>query len=139
MWSVTSWNELRRDGLRCDQAAFLDPEAEAPVPWVTQKLANRQGPVIAVSDYMRGVQDQIRQWVPADFASLGADGFGFSDTRPAARRYFHIDGPSMAVRALQSLARRGEVPGSVPIDAARRYRLSDVTAGASGNEGGESG
>ena len=138
VWSVTSWNELRRDGLRCEQAAFLDPEAEAPVPWVTQKLADRQGPVVAVSDYMRAVQDQIRQWVPADFASLGADGFGFSDTRPAARRYFHIDGPSMAVRALQSLARRGEVPGTVPVEAARRYRLSDVTAGASGNEGGDS-
>jgi pyruvate dehydrogenase E1 component len=138
VWSVTSWNELRRDGLRCDQAAFLHPESEAPVPWVTQKLSGRPGPVVAVSDYMRAVQDQIRQWVPGDFASLGADGFGFSDTRPAARRFFHIDGPSMAVRALQSLAERGEVDRSVPLEAARRYRLSDVTAGASGNEGGDS-
>ena len=69
---------------------------------------------------------------------LGADGFGFSDTRPAARRFFHIDGPSMAVRALQSLADRGEVDRSVPLEAARRYRLSDVTAGSSGNEGGDS-
>ena len=59
-----------------------------------------------------------------DFASLGADGFGFSDTRPAARRFFHIDGPSMAVRALQALAERGEVDRSVPLEAARRYRLS---------------
>ncbi|HET6949236.1 MAG TPA: pyruvate dehydrogenase (acetyl-transferring), homodimeric type, partial [Acidimicrobiales bacterium] len=138
VWSVTSWNELRRDGLRCDQAAFLHPDTEAPVPWVTQKLADRPGPVIAVSDYMRAVQDQIAQWVPGDFASLGANGFGFSDTRPAARRFFHIDGPSMAVRALASLAARGEVDRSVPLEAARRYRLSDVTAGASGNEGGDS-
>ena len=138
VWSVTSWNELRRDGLRCDEAAFLHPETEAPVPWVTQKLSGRPGPVIAVSDYMRAVQDQIRQWVPGDFASLGADGFGFSDTRPAARRFFHIDGPSMAVRALQALAARGEVDRSVPLEAARRYRLSDVTAGSSGNEGGDS-
>lgn len=138
VWSVTSWNELRRDGLRCDEAAFLEPDAEAPVPWVTQKLRDRKGPVIAVSDYMRAVQDQIRQWVPGDFTSLGADGFGFSDTRPAARRFFHIDGPSMAVRALQALAARGEVDRSVPLEAARRYRLSDVTAGSSGNEGGDS-
>ena len=138
VWSVTSWNELRRDGLRCDETAFLHPEVEAPVPWVTQKLGATQGPVIAVSDYMRAVQDQIAQWVPGDFASLGADGFGFSDTRPAARRFFHIDGPSMAVRALQSLAERGEVERSVPLEAARRYRLGDVTAGSSGNEGGDS-
>ncbi len=138
VWSVTSWNELRRDGLRCDEAAFLHPEDEAPVPWVTQKLGDTHGPVVAVSDYMRAVQDQIRQWVPGDFASLGADGFGFSDTRPAARRFFHIDGPSMTVRALQSLAERGEVDRSAPQEAARRYQLSDVTAGKSGNEGGDS-
>ena len=137
VWSVTSWNELRRDGLRCDEQAFLHPEEEADVPWVTQKLREAPGPVVAVSDYMRAVQDQIRQWVPGDFASLGADGFGFSDTRPAARRYFHIDGPSVTVRALQSLAERGEVDASVPGEAASRYRLGDVTAGASGNEGGD--
>ncbi len=135
VWSVTSWNELRRDGLRCDEKAFLEPESEAPVPWVTQKLRDRKGPVVAVSDYMRAVQDQIRQWVPGDFTSLGADGFGFSDTRPAARRFFHIDGPSMAVRALQALAERGEVDRSVPLEAARRYRLSDVTAGLLGQRG----
>ncbi|GIL37067.1 pyruvate dehydrogenase (acetyl-transferring), homodimeric type [Phycicoccus sp. MAQZ13P-2] len=138
VWSVTSWNELRRDGLRCDEAKFLHPEQEAPTPWVTSQLSGRQGPVLAVSDYMRAVQDQIAQWVPGDFSSLGADGFGFSDTRPAARRYFHIDGPSMAVRALQVLAERGEVEASVPAEAAKRYRLHDVTAGASGNEGGDS-
>ncbi len=137
VWSVTSWNELRRDGLRCDEAAFLHPDDEAPVPWVTQKLGGTQGPVVAVSDYMRAVQDQIAQWVPGDFASLGADGFGFSDTRPAARRFFHIDGPSMAVRALQSLAERDAVDRSAPLEAARRYQLGDVTAGSSGStEGG---
>ena len=100
VWSVTSWNELRRDGLACDKEAYLHPEREARVPWVTQKLTGTQGPVVAVSDWMRAVQDQIREWVPGDFGSLGADGFGFSDTRPAARRYFHIDGPSMAAKAL---------------------------------------
>jgi pyruvate dehydrogenase E1 component len=87
---------------------------------------------------MRQVPDQIAQWVPARFASLGADGFGFSDTRAAARRFFHIDGPSMAVRALQMLAEEGQLDWSVAREAAERYRLLDVEAGASGSTGGES-
>ena len=138
VWSVTSWTELRRDGLACDEQAFLHPDEEQRVPYVTQRLKDAPGPVVAVSDYMRQVQDQIRQWVPGDFASLGADGFGFSDTRAAARRYFHIDGPSVTVRALQMLAERGEIDGEVAREAAARYRLLDVTAGTSGNAGGES-
>jgi pyruvate dehydrogenase E1 component len=138
VWSVTSWGELRRDGLAADEQAFLHPEQEARVPYVTQRLQDAPGPVVAVSDYMRQVQDQIGPWVPGDFASLGADGFGFSDTRPAARRFFHIDGPSVAVRALQMLAKRGEIDASVAREAAERYKLLDVTAGTSGNAGGES-
>jgi pyruvate dehydrogenase E1 component len=138
VWSVTSWGELRRDGLAADEQAFLHPEQEPRVPYVTQRLQDAPGPVVAVSDYMRQVQDQIGPWVPGDFASLGADGFGFSDTRPAARRFFHIDGPSVAVRALQMLAKRGEVDASLAREAAERYKLLDVTAGTSGNAGGES-
>ncbi|MBC9821266.1 pyruvate dehydrogenase (acetyl-transferring), homodimeric type [Terrabacter sp. MAHUQ-38] len=138
VWSVTSWNELRRDGLAADEQEFLSPDAEKRVPWVTQCLEGTQGPVIAVSDYMRAVQDQIQQWVPGTFASLGADGFGFSDTRPAARRFFHIDGPSVAVRTLQQLAKDGKVDADVPRRAAEKYQLDDVTAGTSGNAGGES-
>lgn len=138
VWSVTSWNELRRDGLACDEQRFRHPESPAKVPWVTQKLAGRPGPVIAVSDYMRGVQDQIQNWVPQSFASLGADGFGFSDTRAAARRFFGIDGPSIAVRTLQQLADAGEVDSSWPIKAAQLYRIDDVTAGSSGAVGGDS-
>ncbi|HEY7720498.1 MAG TPA: pyruvate dehydrogenase (acetyl-transferring), homodimeric type [Pedococcus sp.] len=138
VWSVTSWSELRRDGLACDEHRFLHPDEERRVPYVTQRLRETRGPVVAVSDYMRQVQDQVQPWVPTDFASLGADGFGFSDTRPAARRFFHIDGPSVAVRALQMLADRGEVDGNLAREAASRYRLLDVTAGTSGNAGGDS-
>jgi pyruvate dehydrogenase E1 component len=138
VWSVTSWNELRRDGLAADEQEFLRPDEERRVPWVTQCLQDAEGPVIGVSDYMRAVQDQIREWVPGTYATLGADGFGFSDTRPAARRFFHIDGPSMAVRTLQLLAAEGKVSADVPKQAAQRYRLDDVTAGTSGNAGGES-
>jgi len=138
VWSVTSWGELRRDGLASDEQAFLRPDEPEHVPYVTQRLKDAPGPVVAVSDYMRAVQEQIAPWVPGDFAALGADGFGFSDTRAAARRYFHIDGPSVAVRALQMLAKRGEIDESVPREAAARYRLLDITAGTSGNPGGES-
>jgi pyruvate dehydrogenase E1 component len=87
---------------------------------------------------MHAVPDQIRQFVPGDFATLGADDFGFSDTRAAARRFFKIDGPSLVVRTLQQLAARGEVDASLPQQAIDRYRLHDVNAGNTGNAGGES-
>ncbi|WP_423917357.1 pyruvate dehydrogenase (acetyl-transferring), homodimeric type [Frigoribacterium sp. 2-23] len=138
VWSVTSWNELRRDGLEAEEHNFLNPNAEQRVPFVTEKLQNEEGPVIATSDFMAAVPDQIREFVPGDYLTLGADGFGFSDTRAAARRFFKIDGPSMVVRTLQALARRGEVEAGVVQQAIDRYQLHDVTAGTSGTAGGES-
>jgi pyruvate dehydrogenase E1 component len=80
----------------------------------------------------------IRQWVPGSYATLGADGFGFSDTRAAARRAFKIDGPSIVVRVLEQLVERGEMDASAPAQAIERYRLHDVTAGTSGSVGGDS-
>jgi pyruvate dehydrogenase E1 component len=137
VWSVTSWGELRREGLEADEAKFADPTGEHDPIWVEKKLADAPGPVVAVSDYMRAVPDQIRQWVPGDYTTLGADGFGFSDTRAAARRFFKIDGPSIAVAVLQRLAAAGEVPMEWATKAAEKYRLDDVTAGSSGNAGGD--
>ena len=137
VWSVTSWTELRRDGLAADEHNFLQPAERPRVPFVTQKLEGAEGPVIAVSDFMHAVPDQIRQFVPGDYATLGADGFGFSDTRPAARRYFTIDGPSIVVRTLQQLARRGVVDAAVVPEAIAKYRLHDVTAGTTGAAGGD--
>ncbi|AMM33991.1 Pyruvate dehydrogenase E1 component [Sinomonas atrocyanea] len=138
VWSVTSWSELRRDGLAAEEQAFLHPELEAPLPFVTRQLAGASGPVVAVTDYNKSVPDQIRQFVPGDYAVLGADGFGFSDTRAAARRFFKIDAHSVVVRALQMLARRGEVDADAPRQAFERYRLLDVNAGTTGTTGGES-
>ncbi|QFG68844.1 pyruvate dehydrogenase (acetyl-transferring), homodimeric type [Ornithinimicrobium pratense] len=137
VWSVTSWNELRREAMACDRDAFLNPTQERRLPYVTRRLSEGTGPVVATSDWMRAVQDQIAPWVPEDYYALGADGFGFADTRPAARRFFHIDGPSMAVKALQMLADRGDIDPQVPVEAAERYRLMDVNAGASGTAGGD--
>ena len=138
VWSVTSWNELRRDGLAADEHNFLRPTAEPRTAYVTQKLAGAQGPFVATSDYDHLVPDQIRAWVPGTYVTLGADGFGFSDTRAAARRHFKIDGPSTAVRVLQQLAATGVVPADVVPRAIEQYRLMDVTAGTSGNAGGDS-
>jgi pyruvate dehydrogenase E1 component len=87
---------------------------------------------------MHAVPDQIRQFVPGDFSTLGADDFGFSDTRAAARRWFKIDGPSIVVRSLQSLGRRGAVDPSLVAQAIQRYQLLDVNAGTTGTAGGES-
>nr|WP_220476148.1 pyruvate dehydrogenase (acetyl-transferring), homodimeric type [Microcella alkalica] len=137
VWSVTSWTELRRDGLAADEHNFLNPSEAPRTPYVTEKLSGAEGPFVAVTDFMHAVPDQIRQFVPGDFATLGADGFGFSDTRPAARRFFHIDGPSVVVRTLQQLVRRGELDPSVVAKAIEQYRLHDVTAGTTGSAGGE--
>ncbi len=137
IWSVTSWTELRRDGLAHDEAKFLNPGVNFQKPYITEKLASSVGPFLGVSDYMHAVPDMIRQWVPGDYATLGAEGFGFSDTRAAARRAFKIDGPSIVVRVLEQLVQRGEMDPSVPAQAIERYRLHDVTAGTSGSAGGE--
>ena len=138
VWSVTSWNELRRDGLAAERQAFLHPEQEPREAYLTAKLAGAEGPFVATTDFDHLVPDQVRQWVPGTFATLGADGFGFSDTRPAARRHFKIDGPSVVVRVLQQLARDGKVAAEAPARAIEQYRLHDVTAGTSGNAGGDS-
>ncbi len=137
VWSVTSWNELRRDGVACDQWAFDHPGQDAPVPYVTQALGTDGGPVVAVSDWMKAVPDMIRQFVPGSFHALGADGFGFSETRPAARRHFQIDSASIAYQALRSLAAAGEIDASVPGDAYAKYRIDDVRAGTTGSDKGE--
>ena len=138
VWSVTSWTELRRDGLAAEEHNFLHPEEQRRIPYVTQKLSGATGPVIATTDYASDVPDQIRQFLPHPFATLGADGHGFSDTRAAARRWFHIDVHSVVVRALQMLADDKQVDPQLGREAADRYRLLDVTAGTTGNPGGES-
>ena len=134
VWSVTSWNELRRDAVECEERDAARPGRGAARPvrhracWPTTP-----GPVVAVSDFMRAVPDQIARWVPGDYTSLGTDGFGFADTRGAARRFFHVDAQSIVVAVLQQLARRGEVKAEAPREAFERYRLDDVNAAGAGN------
>jgi pyruvate dehydrogenase E1 component len=137
VWSVTSWNELRRDAVESEEATLLDPDGEPRTPYVTSVLTDQPGPVVAVSDFMRAVPDQIARWVPGDYTSLGTDGFGFADTRGAARRFFHVDAQSVVVAVLQQLARRREVKPEAPREAFERYQLNDVNAAGAGTIGGD--
>jgi pyruvate dehydrogenase E1 component len=127
-WSVTSWNELARDAVEAEQWNLNHPGEAPRTPYVTEKLSDTTGPVIAVSDYMRAVPLQIARWVPEDYRVLGADGFGFADTRPAARRFFQIDAQSVVVQALQALADAGQIDPSLVEKAFATYRIDDPTA-----------
>ncbi|HET8971531.1 MAG TPA: pyruvate dehydrogenase (acetyl-transferring), homodimeric type, partial [Candidatus Nanopelagicales bacterium] len=133
VWSVTSWNELRRDGLAADRHNLMHPDQPARTPYVTSKLTGAPGPVVAVSDYMRQVQDQIREWVPSEYSSLGTDGWGMSDTRGALRRYFLVDAQSIVTRTLASLEARGEVPAGSTAKAIDTYQLHDPAAAEAGS------
>jgi pyruvate dehydrogenase E1 component len=128
VWSVTSWNELNREGVEIEKEKLRYPDRPARVPYVTQMLGETSGPAVAVSDWMREVPEQIRPWVPNTYITLGTDGFGFSDTRPAARRYFNTDAESVVVAVLEGLANDGEIDQSVAVEAARRYKIDDVLA-----------
>ncbi|MFI0709644.1 pyruvate dehydrogenase (acetyl-transferring), homodimeric type [Streptomyces inhibens] len=137
VWSATSWNELRRDAVEVEEHNLLHPEEEQRVPYVTHKLQGAEGPKVAVSDWMRSVPDQISRWVPGTYQSLGADGFGFADTRGAARRFFHIDAQSIVLSVLTELAKEGKIDRSLLKQAIDRYQLLDVTAADAGEAGGD--
>jgi pyruvate dehydrogenase E1 component len=114
VWSVTSYTELRRDALAAARHNMLHPLDEARVPYITQVLGNEPWPVIAASDYMKIVADQIAPFAPAGLRALGTDGFGRSETREALRRFFEVDAESICVAALYELAQRGQMkPGDV--------------------------
>ena len=138
VWSVTSWSELYRDGVNARKETFANLDSPAVTPYLTEKLADAEGPFLGVSDFETGVPEQIRAFVPGAYDVLGADGFGFSDTRAAARRHFKIDRESIVVKVLQQLAQQGKIADWVPFEAYKKYRLDDVNAGSSGNAGGDS-
>ena len=138
VWSVTSWTELRRDALAAEAAWLKEPGQTPADPYITRVLGSEAGPIVATSDFDSTQPDLIRPFLPQRFATLGADGFGFSDTRAAARRFFHIDAHSMVVRTLQLLEQDGKVEAGTAARAAEQYRLDDVHAGTSGVAGGDS-
>jgi pyruvate dehydrogenase E1 component len=123
VWSVTSFTELRREGLEVDRWNMLHPTAEARRPYVWQRLAEREGPAVASTDYIRAFPDQIRQWVPGRYRVLGTDGYGRSDYRRALRRFFEVDRHYVVVAALRELAEEGAVPPERVQEALERYEI----------------
>ena len=107
VWSVTSFTELRRDGLDCDRWNLLHPDETPRDPYVTKQLAQVDAPVITATDYMKTYGDLIRPWVPQTYNVLGTDGFGRSDTREALRDFFEVDRRWITLAALQSLVKDG--------------------------------
>jgi pyruvate dehydrogenase E1 component len=109
VWSVTSFNELRRDALAVSRENMLHPDKESKLPFVTEKLAQQKGPVIATTDYMKAYSDQIREFVPDSYRVLGTDGFGRSDTREQLRHFFEVDSKFVVLAALTELKELGLV------------------------------
>ena len=125
VWSATSFNELRRDGLAAERWNLLHPEDAPRLPYVTQCLAARPGPVVAATDYMKTFSDQIRPFVPRDrvYRALGTDGFGRSDTRAKLRHFFEVNRYWVTIAALKSLAEQGEVKATTVTEAIRKYDI----------------
>ena len=123
VWSAPGWVGLHRDGLDCDEWNRLHPTEEPRTPAVTRLLGESEGPAVAVTDYQRAVPGLIAPWVPGGLTTLGTDGFGRSDTRPALRRTFRIDAESIVVATLAALAQRGELKPETVAEAITRYGL----------------
>ncbi|HEY4214417.1 MAG TPA: pyruvate dehydrogenase (acetyl-transferring), homodimeric type [Steroidobacteraceae bacterium] len=117
VYSVTSFSELRREALEVERSNMLHPTEAQKVPYVQQLLKDRDGPVIAATDYMRNVPDQIRQWVGGRYVTLGTDGFGRSDSRAALRKHFEVDRNHIVVASLKALADEGKVDRATVVKA----------------------
>ncbi|MFN4901106.1 MAG: pyruvate dehydrogenase (acetyl-transferring), homodimeric type [Betaproteobacteria bacterium] len=125
IWSCPSFTELRRDGMECERFNLLNPTENPRVPFVTQQLQDRAGPIVAATDYMRLFSDQVRPYVPAGrrYITLGTDGFGRSDTRAKLREFFEVDRRYVALAALRGLADEGKIKMSVVSDAIKKFGI----------------
>jgi len=124
VWSVTSFNELRRDGLAVERRNRLHPGQKPEQTYVEQCLTGRKGPVVASSDYMKLFADQIRQWVPSkEYKVLGTDGFGRSDSRKKLRHFFEVDRYWVVLAALEALADRGDIEAKVVAEAIAKFGI----------------
>ena len=127
VWSVTSYAELRRDGLDVERWNTLHPTAPQRTSYVEQCLSATTGPIVAASDYVRAVPDLVRTWMPRRYVTLGTDGYGRSDTREALRRFFEVDRKAIVISALKALADDQRVPASVVAEALNRYGIQPDT------------
>ena len=123
VWSVTSFTELRRDGLAIERQNRMHPNEPQAISYVSQQLNGRQGPVIAATDYMRLYAEQIRPFIDSPYITLGTDGYGRSDTRAKLRHFFEVDAKFIVIAALGALADLGDIPKSSVSDAMKRYGI----------------
>lgn len=128
VWSVTSFTQLRRDGLSCERHNRLNPTQEPRIPYVTTLLQNQAGPVIASTDYVRDYADKIRAFIPQDYTVLGTDGFGRSDSRENLRSFFEVDRYHIVVAALAALAKEGKVSKGTVEGAIARFNIDNARA-----------
>jgi pyruvate dehydrogenase E1 component len=128
VWSAPSFQLLRQDALEVERWNRLHPDAEPRVSYVEEQLGGDDGPIVAVTDYMKAVPDQIGRFVSAPFIPLGTDGYGRSDTRVALRRHFEIDAGSISVAVLDGLAQQERLPRHVVAAAIEQYALETELA-----------
>jgi pyruvate dehydrogenase E1 component len=123
VWSVTSFNELRREGMDAERWNTLHPEQEPRQSYITRQLGPTSGPIVATTDYIQTLADQIRPFVPRRYRVLGTDGFGRSDMRSQLRKFFEINRYYIALAALKALADDGEIPVDRVSEAITKYRI----------------
>ena len=123
IWSVTSFNELRRDGLDCERWNMLNPEAEPRIPYVAECLNPNQLPVVAATDYMKAYAEQVRSFLTARYRVLGTDGYGRSDSRAKLREFFEVNRHYVVVAALKTLAEEGKIKATKVTEAIKKYGL----------------
>ena len=123
IWSVTSFNELRRDGQDAERWNMLHPEEKPRTSYVADQLKGRKGPIVAATDYMRSYAEQIRPYLGASYSVLGTDGFGRSDMRSQLRKFFEVNRYYVAVAALKALADEGSVKPEVVTQAMKKYKI----------------
>ena len=138
VYSVTSWNEIRRDGLAADRFNLLNPDKPQKIPFLKTIFKNNAAPIIASSDWMRAVQDQIRQFIDNEYVSLGADGWGLSDTRGALRSHFAIDADSIAFATISTLVKNKELKPAMLEKAKKELKVNDPLNVDHGNTAGDS-
>ena len=124
IWSVTSFNELRKDGMEVERYNLLNPDKTPKKPYVEKCLGKTEGPILAASDYMRANTDQIRPYVNKSFYSLGTDGFGRSDTRKNLRNFFEVDKEHIVAYGLSVLSREQLIASKYAAEAIKKYKIN---------------
>ena len=124
IWSVTSYNELRRDALHCERWNTLHPMEKPKVPYVTQCLTKEKGVFVAASDYLKALPDGLARWIPGPLLSLGTDGFGRSESRKTLRDFFEVDERYIVITTLLHFVREGKIKSDVVLKAIEDFGLN---------------